>query len=157
MAINRIHSLSVLECPLAERCLAERRFGQRQSGITLACFLMALLLVGIGAGTALRLLPLYVDHMRVRRALHDTKDQLIDNLLNQQQTDVSTIEAQLLEKLRERGVARVTRQNITVTPVADGFTMAIDYDARTPWMPWIGPIDLIVHFHLEQEALRPDG
>lgn len=147
MVKNRVRSLSVLACPLAEW-----RPHQRQSGITMASFVMAVLLVGIGAGTSLRLLPLYVDHMRVRSALRDTKDQLIDNLRNQKQTDVKSIEAQLMEKLRERGVARVTRQNITVTPVTDGFTMAIDYDARTPW---IGSIDLIVHFHIEQEALLP--
>lgn len=138
---------SASACPLAE-CHPNHR----QEGITVASFVMALLLVGIFAGTALRLLPLYVDHMRVRSALRDTTDQVIDELRHQRPTDAEGIRKQLMEKLRERGVVHVTRQNITVTPEGDGYSMAIDYDARTTW---IGSIDLIVHFHLEQEALLP--
>ena len=144
MAKNRDLFSSASVCPLAE-C----RSGHRQQGMTLATFAMALLLVGILAGTALRLLPLYVDRMKVRGALHDTKDELIDNLSRQKTTDAEGITAQLMEKLHERGVVHVTRQDITVTPQGDGYTMAIDYDARTHW---VGPIDLIMHVHLEQEA-----
>ena len=138
---------SVSACPLVD-CHP----GHRQQGMTLASFIMALVLVGIGAGTALRLLPLYVDNMRVRKALHDTTDQVIDELRHRKALDAEGIGKQIMEKLRERGVVHVSRENITVTPQDDGYAMAIDYDARTPW---IGPIDLIVHFHLEQEALLP--
>jgi Tfp pilus assembly major pilin PilA len=144
MAKNRDLCSSASVCPLAE-CHP----GHRQQGVTLATFAMALLLVGILAGTALRLLPLYVDRMKVRGALHDTKDQLIDNLRSQKTTDANGVAAQLMEKLRERGVVHVTRQDITVTPQDDGYSMVIDYDARTRW---VGPIDLIMHVHLEQEA-----
>ena len=137
-------------CSSASVCpLAECHPGRRQQGMTLATFAMALLLVGILAGTALRLLPLYVDRMKVRGALHDTKDELIDNLRSQRTADADGITAQLMEKLHERGVVHVTRQDITVTPQENGYTMAIDYDARTRW---VGPIDLIMHVHLEQEA-----
>lgn len=112
---------------------------KRQAGVTFIGWIVLLIPVAIVAYMAIRLVPIYLNHMKVASALSQAADE------NRAETTVSpqAIRRSIERRLDIEGVSFPTMQDITVAREGDSWVIEAAYDHIAPLF---GDINLLVAF-----------
>jgi hypothetical protein len=110
---------------------------QRQGGATFLGMVTIVAILGLALYAGIRLVPLYLDHMAVLKALKDISTSLEGSATPQ------SIRAALSQRWTVDYIASVNSTDIEITPVPEGLEMRAAYDARAPF---VGNIYFVVEF-----------
>jgi len=111
---------------------------QEQRGATMLGMLTIVAILGLAVYAGIRLVPMYMDHYAVVRAMQDTAKSL-------QGGDVSpgAIRTALSARWTVDYISNIAANEIAVTPVPEGLEMRAAYEARAPF---IANIWLVLEF-----------
>lgn len=119
---------------------------QRQRGMTLLGWLFVLLIIGIFAIAALRLVPIYLEYYRVSAVLTALKTEKVDGVANKKE-----IRSYLYKRFNIEAINRLKASDIDVTLKSEVYEVRASYDARTPF---IGNVHFIITFDRKVEIPR---
>jgi hypothetical protein len=116
----------------------------RQSGVTLGGMIFFLLLLGLAAYTATRVIPAYMDYWLVQRAL----DELVAQP-NLQDTADDRIREQFAKKLSLDNITLATRSDLYIERIPAGMRLTASFSAKRPFL---GPVNLCMDFQAEASS-----
>ena len=112
----------------------------RQDGMTYLGMLIMLIVIAFIAVVLIKVLPLYMEHFKVKSSLdslaQDTKD-------SQAALSPVEIEQHLLKRLSINDVQHVKKENIQVTREGRKIVVTVDYEAR---VTLFDNLDLVARF-----------
>lgn len=115
----------------------------RQAGMTFVGFLMLAAMVGLLGFGALKLTPVYLENMKIRRVLQDVKAEL-----DGQAPTPQTIRRSIEKRLDIEMVDGIGARDFLIQKVDGGFRVAATYD-RTE--PFVANVSLTASFDDEVE------
>jgi hypothetical protein len=120
----------------------------RQQGMTAIGMLVLAAILGLVGFAALRLTPIYLEHMKVLQILSDVKVEL-----DGQETSLARLRASIENRLNIESVygLKVKEFKITKTSVGGGYVVQAKYDRRTNY---VANIYLLAEFDDTVEILR---
>ena len=120
----------------------------RQQGMTAIGMLVLAAILGLVGFAALRLTPIYLEHMKVLQILSDVKVEL-----DGQETSLARLRASIENRLNIESVygLKVKDFKITKTGVGGGYVVQAKYDRRTNY---VANIYLLAEFDDTVEILR---
>ena len=120
----------------------------RQQGMTAIGMLVLAAILGLVGFAALRLTPIYLEHMKVLQILSDVKVEL-----DGQETSLARLRASIGNRLNIESVygLKVKDFKITKTSVGGGYVVQAKYDRRTNY---VANIYLLAEFDDTVEILR---
>lgn len=120
----------------------------RQQGMTAIGMLVLAAILGLVGFAALRLTPIYLEHMKVLQILSDVKVEL-----DGQETSLARLRASIENRLNIESVygLKVKDFKITKTSVSGGYVVQAKYDRRTNY---VANIYLLAEFDDTVEILR---
>ncbi|MEE8235570.1 MAG: DUF4845 domain-containing protein [Gammaproteobacteria bacterium] len=120
----------------------------RQQGMTAIGMLVLAAILGLVGFAALRLTPIYLEHMKVLQILSDVKVEL-----DGQETSLARLRASIENRLNIESVygLKVKDFKITKTSVGGGYVVQAKYDRRTNY---VANIYLLAEFDDTVEILR---
>ncbi len=120
----------------------------RQQGMTAIGMLVLAAILGLVGFAALRLTPIYLEHMKVLQILSDVKVEL-----DGQETSLARLRASIENRLNIESVygLKVKDFKITKTSVGGGYIVQAKYDRRTNY---VANIYLLAEFDDTVEILR---
>jgi len=120
----------------------------RQQGMTAIGMLVLAAILGLVGFAALRLTPIYLEHMKVLQILSDVKVEL-----DGQETSLARLRASIDNRLNIESVygLKVKDFKITKTSVGGGYIVQAKYDRRTNY---VANIYLLAEFDDTVEILR---
>ena len=120
----------------------------RQQGMTAIGMLVLAAILGLVGFAALRLTPIYLEHMKVLQILSDVKVEL-----DGQETSLARLRASIDNRLNIESVygLKVKDFKITKTSVSGGYVVQAKYDRRTNY---VANIYLLAEFDDTVEILR---
>lgn len=112
---------------------------KRQAGVTFIGWIVLLIPVAIVLYMAIRVVPIYLNHMKVASAMSQAADE------SRGETNVSpqAVRRSIERRLDIEGVAYPTMQDITVARDGDNWVIEVAYDQVAPLF---GDINLLVAF-----------
>jgi hypothetical protein len=119
---------------------------QRQRGATLVGILIILGIVGFGLYGGIRLTPLYLEYMKVVKALSQTASEAKGD-----DTSPAALRAALDRRWSIEDIERLDVKDIEITKVANGFEMHAQYRAEAPF---IANVSLVVDFDKTVEVKK---
>ena len=116
------------------------RYGsaRRQTGITTLGFLILGVLIGAFAFAALRLMPVYLNYMKVVGVINSVFEEF-----DRQNPTRAVIRSSVSRRFDVDSVSIIGWRDVTITAVDGGFEVAAVYDHRAPF---ISNISFLVHF-----------
>ena len=117
----------------------------RQAGITVIGFLILASLFGIVGLAAMKLVPMYLQNMRLSTLLEDVKTELDGT-----GASPATIQRELYRRVSVEGL-RLPAENVTITQGKDGQQLRIQYENRASY---VANIWLLVAFDKQVEIKR---
>ena len=117
-----------------------------QRGMTLAGWLIVLVIIGVFAIAAMRLVPLYLEYFRISSTLSSLEAEMISG--GSSKKDIRTF---LDKRFNIEAITRITAQDIKITARGDVWDVRAVYDAREPF---IGNVHFIVTFDESVEIKR---
>ena len=114
------------------------RPARRQTGMTTTGMIILVAFVGVFAFAAIRLIPVYLNYMKVVG--------VIDGVLEEfegQNANGATIRRSVSNRFNVESVSVITWRDVTVTSVDGGMEVSAIYDHTTPF---ISNISFTVHF-----------
>ncbi len=120
----------------------------RQQGMTAIGMLVLAAILGLVGFAALRLTPIYLEHMKVLQILSDVKVEL-----DGQETSLARLRASIGNRLNIESVygLKINDFKITKTSVGGGYLVQAKYDRRTNY---VANIYLLAEFDDTVEILR---
>lgn len=118
----------------------------RQQGITAIGLIIMVLVVGSIAFGALRLIPIYLEHMKIVSVLNDVKEEL-----DGQNPSISNIRVAISKRLNVEMVYALTAKDFQITKTEGGFNVAVQYSNRAPYL---GNLYLVAEFDNSVEIRR---
>src|SRR5690606_7907676 len=117
----------------------------RQTGITVIGFLILAALFGVLGLAVIRVVPMYLQNMRLSTVLDDIQEQMVG-----QGVTPASIQNELNRRFAVEGI-RVPRENIKITQGKGGYQVRIQYENRAPY---VADIWLLVAFDKQVEIRR---
>lgn len=117
----------------------------RQRGITAIGFLFLASLIGIVGLGGVKVVPIYLEHMRMGRVLDDVKRDFDSGGANP-----ATIRQALTRRFDVEGIT-LDRDSVRIEQVRNGYEVRIEHENRTPY---IADIWLLVAFDKRIEIPR---
>jgi hypothetical protein len=116
----------------------------RQEGISMGGMLIVLVLIGLAALVAIRLVPVYMESFSVQKSVMSVVEEA-------QRTPHTPLQMRdlILKRLSINNVERITRDNIMITREGFFYKITVDYEVRTPF---IKNIDFVVTFENHGEV-----
>ncbi len=111
---------------------------QRQQGITAIGFVLIAALVGLVGYGVLRLFPVYMTQMKIRKLLTDLKVEYDGNGANP-----ARLQAAISKRLDIDFVDYPKRQDFVISPIDNGFLIAVSYEDS---VPYIANLSLLASF-----------
>lgn len=133
-----------MEQLFSNRLKNEMHYRKQQGGMALLGWVFVLALLALLGLAVIRLFPIYIDYFSVQTSLESLTRQP-----SLQQMSDAEIRGTLFRQMDINGVDHISKDNIKITKVLNALKVAVDYEVRTPF---VGNIDLIVHFHPAIEA-----
>jgi len=115
-----------------------RRPIARQKGITTLGFIILAIFVGLFAFGALRLVPTYLNYMKIVGVIDGVRSEF-----DGQKPSRAAIRTYVARRFDVEAVTEIKAKDVTVTTVDGGMQVAAVYDHATPF---IGNISFTVHF-----------
>lgn len=119
---------------------------RRQRGITAIGFVLIAALVGLIGYGVLRLFPVYMTQMKIRKLLTDLKVEYDGNGANQ-----SRLQAAIARRLDIDFIDYPRRQDFVVSIVDNGFLVAVSYEDS---VPYIANLSLMASFDNSVEITK---
>ncbi len=119
---------------------------QRQQGITAIGFVLIAVLVGMVGYGVLRLFPVYMTQMKIRKLLTDLKVEYDGNGANQ-----SRLQAAIGRRLDIDFVEYPRRQDFVISTTDDGFLVSVSYEDS---VPYIANLSLMASFDNSVEITK---
>ena len=119
---------------------------QRQQGITAIGFVLIAVLVGMVGYGVLRLFPVYMTQMKIRKLLTDLKVEYDGNGANQ-----SRLQAAIGRRLDIDFVDYPKRQDFVISTTDDGFLVSVSYEDS---VPYIANLSLMASFDNSVEITK---
>lgn len=118
----------------------------RQRGITAIGFLIIAIMVASIGFAALRLTPIYLEHMKVASVLEDVKTDLDGT-----NPSIQQIKSAIGKRLNIEMVKSVQRQDFKVKKSEIGYNVRVQFDSEAPY---IANVYLLVRFNKAVEIRR---
>ena len=118
--------------------MLKARHPRKQAGLTLISLLLVLGLIAFFATLTIKILPLYLNQMKISRALEGVSE---DPEVSA--SDAAGIRSHLYKRWTIEMINFVTPEDIKIRRNSDGRAMVYDYDAR---VNLFYNIDVVVHF-----------
>lgn len=134
---RRGHRLTLAARPAATR--------HSQAGITAIGFLFLAAVFGVIGLAAIKLVPLYMQNMRLTTVLND-----MERELQGEGRTPTSLRNELSQRLAVEGV-RVPRESVNISQVRNGYQVRIEHENRTPF---IADIWFLVVFDKQVEISR---
>lgn len=119
---------------------------RQQRGMTFAGWLIVLVIFGVFALAALRLVPIYLEFYRINSVLSSMKAEMIDG-----STSKKDIKSFLDRRFDIESIGRIKPSDIKITPRSETWEVRANYDARSEF---IGNLHFIVTFDKSVEIKR---
>ena len=119
---------------------------QRQQGITAIGFMLIAVLVGLVGYAVLRLFPVYMTQMKIRKLLTDLKVEYDGNGANQ-----SRLQAAIGRRLDIDFIDYPRRQDFVISPSDNGFLVDVSYEDS---VPYIANLSLMASFDNSVEITK---
>jgi hypothetical protein len=117
----------------------------RQAGITVIGFLILATLFGVVGLAAMKLVPMYLQNMRLSAVLEDVQTEL-----NGQGSSPANILNELYKRFSVEGV-NLPRENVKITQGKNGYLVRIQYENRATY---VANIWLLLSFDEQVEIKR---
>ena len=117
----------------------------RQAGITVIGFLILATLFGVVGLAGLKLVPMYLQNMRLSTVLNDVQKEL-----NGQSTTPAAIQRELNRRFAVEGID-LPPQQVKINQGRNGYEVRIQYENRAPY---VADIYLLVAFDKRVEIKR---
>lgn len=118
----------------------------RQQGITAISFIIAAVFVGAFAFAGLKVMPFYLEQMKVTSILEDVKRDMDGNA-----PTISQIRSAIAKRLDIEMVTGIKTQEFAIKKSGMGYTVKAQYENRAPY---IGNLYLVVVFDKQVEISR---
>ena len=118
---------------------------ERQAGITVIGFMILACLVGVVGLGAIKVVPMYLQNMRLSQVLESTQEELTGN-----SPTPSSIRNALARRFAVEGI-RLPPENLKITQGKTGYDVRIQYENRAPY---VADIWLLVEFDKQVEIRR---
>jgi len=115
-----------------------QRLARRQTGITMLGMVILVAFMGVFAYAGIRLMPLYLNYMKVAGA--------IDGVVTEfdgQDGNRAAVRRSISRRFDVESVSQISYRDVKVTPVEGGLQVSAVYDHSTPF---ISNISFTVHF-----------
>ena len=99
----------------------------RHDGMTYLGMLILLLVIAFFAVVIIKVMPLYMEHFKVKSSLDSLAQEVKDT---QTVLSLSELEKRLINRLLVNDVEHVTRKNITITREGHKIVITVSYEAR---------------------------
>ena len=109
----------------------------RQRGITFLGLLILAVLVGVVVLAGIKLVPMYINDMKLSKALEGIPEEL-----NGKEVTIQSIQYALYKKFSVEDI-NLPKDNIKVAPSKSGFSVRIQWENRAPYL---GDIWLMIVF-----------
>lgn len=120
-----------------------------QRGITLLGFLMVLVVGGIFAYMAMRIVPMYIEYFAVKDAANGLADES-----GITEMDAMKIRDLFFRRLDVSYAESVEPQDVKITRKDAGFVLNVEYEVRRPL---VSNLDIVGHFEVTKEIARGRG
>lgn len=101
---------------------------RRQAGMTAIGFLFLATVFGLMGLGAMRLVPLYLENMRLSTILND-----IERDMQRSNTTPQGLRTEMAKRFSIEGV-RVPTENVKISQVRDGYQVRVQYENRAPFI-----------------------
>jgi len=118
----------------------------RQAGMTTLGILILVVFVGLFAFAAIRLTPVYLNHLKIAGVLNGVYEEF-----DGQNPSRALIRKSIQRRFDVESVSVITAYDIKVTPQDNGFAVEAVYDHTTPF---IANISFTVHFDKTVQVRR---
>ncbi|MDH3645379.1 MAG: DUF4845 domain-containing protein [Gammaproteobacteria bacterium] len=119
----------------------------KQRGVTLIGWLVILAIIGVFALATMRLVPVYLESMKVSAVMRSTKAEHDGN-----RSTVAKIRKSIQTRFSVEGINIIKHREVKITPAANGaYLMQATYKHETPF---IGNLGLIVSVDHRLEIAR---
>lgn len=118
----------------------------RQRGITAIGFLIIAIMVASIGFAALRLTPIYLEHMKIASVLEDVKTNLDGS-----NPSIQQIKSAIGKRLNIEMVSSVKQQDFKIQKSEVGYRVRVQFDSETPY---IANVWLLVRFNRAVEIRR---
>ena len=102
---------------------------QRERGMTFLGLLTILIIVGAGLYAGIRLVPVYLDYMKVARSLEQVRDEHAAI-----ETNPQLIRRSLERRWDVEDAKGIDWRDIAITKTKEGYDMTADYEVETPFV-----------------------
>ena len=109
----------------------------RQRGITFLGLLILAVLVGVVVLAGIKLVPMYINDMKLSKALEGIPEEL-----NGKEVTIQSIQYALYKKFSVEDI-NLPKDSIKVAPSKNGFALRVQYENRAPY---VGDIWLMIVF-----------
>ena len=110
----------------------------RQRGITFIGLMILAVLVGIVGLAGLKLVPMYINDMKLSKALEGIQEEM-----NGKEVTVQSIQYALYKKFSVEDINNLPKDSIKIAPSKNGFSVRIQYENRTAYL---GDVWLMIVF-----------
>jgi len=118
----------------------------RQQGITAISFIVAAAFVGAFAFAGLKILPFYLEQLKVTNILGDVKNDMDGNA-----PTIAKIRSAIAKRLDIEMVTGINTQEFSIKKSGMGYTVKAQYENRAPYL---GNLYLVVVFDKQVEITR---
>ena len=119
---------------------------KRQDGMTGIGWLLVLGLIGFFALSAIRVVPIYIEGIKVKNALEAL--QKVPNITRKSNAEIVST---LFKTFSVDDVKNVTREDITISKDNGRLTVEVEYESRGPYM---GNLEIVASFHEKVEIIQ---
>jgi hypothetical protein len=119
---------------------------RKQQGMTLIGMVIVAMIAGIFVLAAIRLVPVYLEYMKIDSSLDAMKRDLDGSNAGPGQ-----IRTSLERRFDIEGVRNLTSKDVVIERTANGYRVQADYEGRTPF---IANVYFLVDFDKSVEVLR---
>jgi hypothetical protein len=102
---------------------------QRQKGMTLIGFLLTAIIAGAIVFAGLRLVPIYLEYMKVESVLNGARDEF-----NGQSPSAPVVRASIEKRLDIEGVTVVGIKDFKIRKAEGGYDVSIEYEHTAPYI-----------------------
>lgn len=128
-----------LRCGMRRKAnILQRPLPARQAGVTAVGFVILASFIGLIAFAALRLMPVYLNYMKVVSVVDGVREEF-----DGQNATRGMVRNSISRRFDVESVSMITWRDVTVTAVDGGYEVAAVYDHTAPF---IANISFTVHF-----------
>ncbi len=102
---------------------------QRQKGMTLIGFLLTAIIAGAIVFAGLRLVPIYLEYMKVESVMNGARDEF-----NGQSPSAPVVRASIEKRLDIEGVTVVGIKDFKIRKAEGGYDVSIEYEHTAPYI-----------------------